>query len=66
MASRTVTDSGMTDQQWEAQNSRLSPSEAEERGLCWGCGGHKVLYTAFGGVQRIVDCNECRGTGKAK
>jgi hypothetical protein len=66
MASRTVTDSGMTDRQWEAQNSRLGPSAAEKRGLCWACGGHKVFYTAFGSVQRIVDCNECRGTGKAK
>lgn len=66
MASRTVTNSGMTDRQWEAQNSRLGPSAAEKRGLCWACGGKKVLYTAFGNVQRIVDCNECRGTGKAK
>lgn len=65
MASRTVTDSGMTDQQWEAQNSRLGPAEADRLGLCWGCGGNSVLYTAFGGVQRIVDCPECPGTGKA-
>jgi hypothetical protein len=66
MASRTVKDSGMTDKQWEAQNSRLGPSAAEKRGLCWACGGKRVLYTAFGGVQRIVDCTECRGTGKAR
>lgn len=62
MASRTVTDSGMTDQQWEAQNS---PRRARS-GECWQCAGKKVLYTAFGGVQREVGCNECRGTGKAR
>jgi hypothetical protein len=66
MASRTVTDSGMTDQQWEAQNSPLGPAAAAKRGLCWQCTGKRVLYTAFGGVQRIVDCDACRGTGKAK
>lgn len=64
MASRTVTDSGMTDRQWEAQNSRLSPASAAKRGLCWQCAGNKVLYTAFGGVHRIVDCDKCSGTGK--
>lgn len=65
MPSRTVTDSGMTGQRWEAQNSPMHPAAAKERGLCWQCAGKKVLYTAFGGVHRIVDCNECSGTGKA-
>lgn len=65
MASRTVADSGMTDQQWEAQNSSLGPAEAEKRGLCWQCAGNRVLYTAFGGVHRTVDCPECNSTGKA-
>lgn len=62
MASRTVTDSGMTDQQWEAQNS----SRPAKPGECWQCGGKRVLYTAFGGVHRIVDCGECHGTGKTR
>jgi hypothetical protein len=66
MASRTVTDTGMTDQQWEAQNAGLSPAAAKRRGVCWKCGGNRVLYTAFGGVHRIVDCGECQGTGKAR
>lgn len=66
MPSRTVTDSDMTDQQWEAQNSPMHPSAAKKRGLCWQCAGKTVLYTAFGGVHRIVDCGECDGTGKAK
>jgi hypothetical protein len=52
----------MTDRQWEAQNSRRPARSGE----CWQCAGKKVLYTAFGNVQRIVDCNECRGTGKAR
>jgi DnaJ-class molecular chaperone len=56
----------MTDEQWEAQNGPLSPGEAAARGLCWQCTGNRVLYTAFGGVQRKVPCRECRGTGKAK
>ncbi|MFL6096030.1 MAG: hypothetical protein ACJ71Y_11330 [Blastococcus sp.] len=56
----------MSDQEWEAQNGPLSPSEATARGLCWCCTGNRVLYTAFGGVQRKVDCRECRGTGQAQ
>lgn len=56
----------MTDEQWEAENGSLSPGEAAARGLCWQCTGNRVLYTAFGGVQRKVPCRECRGNGKAK
>jgi hypothetical protein len=54
----------MTDQEWEAQNRSLSAAEAQTQGLCWCCTGNKKLFTAFGGVQREVDCGECRGTGK--
>jgi hypothetical protein len=56
----------MTDEQWEAQNGNLAPDEATARGLCWCCNGNRVLYTAFGGVQRAVKCGECKGSGKAK
>lgn len=61
----TATRSGMTDQQWEAQNSTLSPAACKRRGLCWQCGGKGSLYTAFGGEQKTVVCNECAGNGKA-
>ncbi|WP_159106691.1 hypothetical protein [Streptomyces rishiriensis] len=57
--------SRMTDQQWEARNGALSPGEATAKGLCWQCTGNGVLYTAFGGVQRVVPCKECRGNGEA-
>lgn len=56
---------GMTDEQWEAQNGKLSPAAAMKRGLCWQCSGKGALYTAFGGEQKTVVCNECEGTGKA-
>lgn len=56
----------MPDQEWEAQNGRLSPGEAQARGLCWCCTGNGVLYTAFGGEQVEVPCGECRGDGKAR
>lgn len=56
----------MTDQQWEAQNGRLSPDECRARGLCWHCNGNSVLYTAFGGVQRAVPCPEKCDNGKAR
>lgn len=56
----------MTDQEWEAQNGSLSPGEATACGLCWCCTGNGVLYTAFGGIQRKVNCRECHGDGKAR
>ncbi|MGW5173149.1 hypothetical protein ACWERY_02125 [Streptomyces sp. NPDC004082] len=56
----------MTDQEWEAQNSYLSPNEAATRGLCWHCGGKGANWTAFGGVQRKVPCGLCLGDGKAR
>lgn len=62
--SKTVTDSGMTDKQWEAQNCTLSLATRKRRGLCWQCGDKGALYTAFGGEQKVVVCGECKGTGK--
>jgi len=56
----------MTDQEWEAQNGGLSPSEAVARGLCWCCTGNGVVYTAFGGVQRTVACPEKCDNGRAR
>ncbi|MET9150041.1 hypothetical protein ABZX82_01980 [Streptomyces griseoflavus] len=56
----------MTDQEWEAQNSSLSPDEATARGLCWCCQSSGILYTAFGGVQREVPCPEKCDNGKAR
>jgi DnaJ-class molecular chaperone len=52
----------MTNQEWEAQNGALSPAEATAQGLCWHCSGKGANYTAFGGVQRKVNCPECKGT----
>lgn len=56
----------MTDHEWEAQNSGLSPSEAVASGLCWCCTGNGVVYTAFGGVQRTVACPEKCDNGRAR
>ncbi|WP_405964823.1 hypothetical protein OG713_34810 [Streptomyces sp. NBC_00723] len=56
----------MTDRQWEAQNGTRSPLEAQEQGLCWHCSGNGVLYTAFGGIQRKVDCPERCVNGKPR
>jgi len=56
--------SGMTDQQWEAQNSPLSPATAAKQGKCWCCGGKGVLYSAFGGQQITAVCSICHGTGR--
>lgn len=56
----------MTDQEWETQNGGLSPGEARAQGLCWHCSGKGASWTAFGGVQRKVDCPECRGDGKGR
>jgi len=59
--SKTVTDSGMTDQQWEKQNS----SRRAKPGECWQCAGKGALYSAFGGQQIVVACGPCQGSGKA-
>ena len=56
----------MTDQEWEAQNGSLSPDEARAQGSCWHCSGKAANWTAFGGVQRKVDCPECKGSGEAR
>lgn len=62
--SKTVASSGMTDKEWETQNKSMSPAAAAKKGLCWQCGGKGVLYTAFGGEQKVVVCGECSGSGK--
>ncbi|MFI9344943.1 hypothetical protein ACIG0D_27310 [Streptomyces sp. NPDC052773] len=56
----------MTDEQWEAQNGRLSPGEATARGLCWCCSGNGFLFSAFGGKQIKTRCPERCDHGKAK
>ncbi|MEV7975409.1 hypothetical protein [Streptomyces sp. NPDC086519] len=56
----------MTDQEWEAQNGPLSPSEAVTRGLCWCCTGNGKLYSAFGGQQIVTPCPEKCDNGKAR
>jgi hypothetical protein len=63
-ATKTVPDSGMTDAQWIAQNTPLSPKAADRKGVCWCCGGNRALYSAFGGEQAVTSCNFCNGTGK--
>lgn len=62
--SKTVTDSGLTDQQWEKKNKAMPVDKATAKGVCWCC-TDGVIYTAFGGVQRVVVCGECHGSGKA-
>lgn len=56
----------LTDEQWIKQNKGLGPDEARAQGLCWHCGGNKILYWAFGGEQGQTVCPECKGTGKAR
>ena len=56
----------MTDDEWEAQNGGLSPDLAAAQGKCWKCSGHKKLFSAFGGDQFSVTCDECSGTGEAR
>lgn len=63
--SKTITDSGMTDAQWEKQNAPLTPEAARRKGLCWHCGGNGALYSAFGGEHITTVCPECSGSGKA-
>lgn len=57
---------GMTDQQWEAQNGRLGPEAATRRGLCWHCSGNGANYSAFGGEHITSRCPECQCPGKAR
>lgn len=66
MPSKTNTNSGMTDQQWEKQNGSLHPDTARRRGLCWHCSGKGANYSAFGGEHITTVCPECIGTGRAK
>lgn len=62
---KVVTNSGLTDQQWIKQNKPMAPTKAIAKGQCWQCAGNGKLYSAHGGQQLIVVCNECRGNGKA-
>ncbi|WP_030168999.1 hypothetical protein [Streptomyces sp. NRRL S-813] len=64
--SKTVTDSGMTDEQWIKQNKAMPVGKAIAKGLCWQCAGNGKIYSAFGGQQLIVVCGECTGSGKAQ
>jgi hypothetical protein len=64
--SKTVTDSGMTDEQWIKQNKATPVGKAIAKGLCWQCSGDGKIYSAFGGQQLIVVCGECKGSGKAQ
>lgn len=61
---KTDTHTTMTDAEWEAQNTPLSPAAAEKQGLCFCCGGKGALYSAFGGERITTACPICRGTGK--
>lgn len=61
---KTDTHTTMTDTEWEAQNTPLSPKEAEAKGLCYCCGGQGALYSAFGGERITTVCPICRGAGK--
>jgi hypothetical protein len=62
--SKTVTDSGMTDEQWIKQNKKIHPGKAIAQGVCWMCGGNGKLHGAFGGEQILAVCPECQGSGK--
>jgi hypothetical protein len=61
--SKVVTDSGMTDQEWILQNSKLSPAAARRKGVCWQCAGQGKLHFAFGGEQGVAVCDQCNGKG---
>ncbi|MFE2973342.1 hypothetical protein [Streptomyces sp. NPDC059258] len=61
---KTDISTSMTDTEWEAQNTPLSPAAAEKKGLCYCCGGKGALYSAFGGERITTVCPICRGTGK--
>ncbi|MFD5419481.1 hypothetical protein ACFWJT_15830 [Streptomyces sp. NPDC127069] len=57
--------SRLTDEQWIQQNSGLGLDERARRGLCWQCGGKRRLWWVFGGKRGVVQCDACRGSGKA-
>lgn len=63
--SKVAPKSGMSDKEWEAQNTPMDPTKAHAKGLCWCCGGKGGLYSAFGGEQVVTVCPICNGKGKA-
>lgn len=63
--SKVVANSGMSDDLWIAQNKPMNPGKAISKQWCWQCAGNGIIYSAFGGEQLIVPCNECNGTGAA-
>ncbi|MDP5310420.1 hypothetical protein [Streptomyces poriferorum] len=58
------TNSSMTDEEWEAQNSPLGQKAAENRGVCFCCGGKGALYSARNSQHTTTVCPICAGTGK--
>jgi len=42
----------------------MHPDVAHKKGVCWQCTGNGKLYSAFGGQQLIVVCDQCKGSGK--
>ncbi|MFE9855558.1 hypothetical protein [Streptomyces sp. NPDC005780] len=61
---KTDTTSSMTDEEWEAQNTPLGQKAAENRGVCFCCGGKGALYSARNSVHTTTVCPICLGTGK--
>ena len=57
--SKVVPKSGMSDKEWEAQNTPMDPAKAAAKGICWCCGGKRALYSAFGGEQIVTACPAC-------
>lgn len=58
------TTSSMTDEEWEAQNTPLGQKAAENRGVCFCCGGKGALYSARNSEHTTTVCPICLGTGK--
>lgn len=56
--------SSMSDEQWEAQNTPLGQKAAENRGVCFCCGGKGALYSARNSQHTTTVCPICTGTGK--
>jgi uncharacterized protein (DUF983 family) len=63
--SKVVANSGKTDEEWVKQNKPMPVGKAIAAGKCWQCSGNGKIYSAFGGQQLIVVCDQCKGSGKA-